>query len=99
MAAKQLATIDTPDDASASAAALGIQSRQSRGGASVLPNHHSTKPTTKQWRNSTLPKDTTAARNADLLLRLVVRRYRVGVLQSHDTTIINNARQNKQIIL
>ena len=80
---------------------LGIQSQQSRGGASALPNHHSTKlkPTTKQWRNSTLPKDTTAARNADLLLRLVVRRYRVGVLQSHDTTIINNAQQNNEIIL
>ena len=74
----------------------GIKSQQSCGGASALPNHHSTKPTTKQWRKSTVPKDTT------LLLRLVVRRYRVGVLQSHDTTIINinetNAKQNNQII-
>ena len=78
----------------------GIRGQQSRGGASALPNHHSTKPMTKQWRKSTVPKDTTAARNADLLLRLVVRRHRVGVLQLHDTTIINetNARQNNQII-
>ena len=47
---------------------------------------------------ATRPKDTMAGHNADRLLRLVGCRYCVGVPQLHDTTIINNARQNNQII-